>query len=50
MSKLQSELVNVTKIYSNAYAFVVLRSDGTFRAWGHAYSVLTLLVDCFCCA
>ena len=35
-SKVLSELVNVTKIYSNDWAFAVLRSDGTVRAWGEA--------------
>ena len=39
-SKVQSELVNVTKIYSNVWAFAALRSDGTVRAWGNSYSML----------
>ena len=39
-SKLQSELVNVTKIYSSDEAFAALRSDGTVRAWGHPLSML----------
>ena len=43
-SQKQRELVNVTKIYSNNHVFVVLRSDGTFRAWGHAYSMPPRLI------
>ena len=39
-SKLQSELVNVTKIYSNKMAFAALRSDGTVRAWGSSSCTL----------
>ena len=39
-SKVQSELVNVTKIYSNGWAFAALRSDGTVRAWGSLKSML----------
>ena len=39
-SQIQSELINVVKIYSNSRgsskggAFATLRSDGTVRAWG----------------
>ena len=43
-SKLQSKLVNVTKIYSTSYAFAALRSDGTVRAWGDASSMLARLI------
>ena len=38
--KVQSELVNVTKIYSNSAAFAALRGDGTVRAWGDPRSML----------
>ena len=38
-SQMQSELVNVTKIYSNNFAFAALRGDGTVRAWGHPRSM-----------
>ena len=43
-SKLQSELVNVTNIYSTEDAFAALRSDGTIRAWGHPRSMLPRLI------
>ena len=49
-SQKQRELVNVTKIYSNNDVFVVLRSDGTFRAWGNAYSTPCTIDCCFCMA
>ena len=39
-SKAQGELVNVTKIYPNSWAFAALRSDGTVRAWGSLDSML----------
>ena len=39
-SKVQSKLVNITKIYSNKWAFAALRSDGTVRAWGSSDSML----------
>ena len=40
-SKGQSELINVTKIYSNSMAFAALRRDGTVRAWGFSFCMLT---------
>ena len=39
-SKMQNELANVIKIWSNNGAFAALRSDGTVRAWGHALCML----------
>ena len=38
-SKVQNELVNVTKIYSSQGSFAALRSDGTVRAWGKIMSM-----------
>ena len=45
-SKMQSELVNVTKIYSNSrgWAFAALRNDGTVRAWGDELCMLPWLI------
>ena len=40
MSERQSDLVDVTQIYSNIGAFAALRSDGTVRAWGSFDSML----------
>ena len=40
-SKVQSELINVTKIYSSSVAFAALRSNGTVRAWGYQDCMLT---------
>ena len=50
-SKLQSELVNVTKIYSNKMAFAALRSDGTVGVWGPSSSMQSqYMLLCMSCS
>ena len=50
-SNVQSELVRVTKIYSNIDAFAALRSDRTVRTWGSPSSMLgRCVMSCVACS
>ena len=51
VSKVQDELVNVISIHRADYAFAALRSDGTVRAWGSKFRMMThiQLVLCMAC-